>query len=293
MVSFITINYNAAELTLQCVATIKQQLRGTDYEIVVVDNGSQPQDRQQLSDALPDDCLLIHSRQNIGFGGANMFGANFAKGDYLCFINNDVLLTEDCVTPLVDYLEHHDEVGCITPQQYDAGGNFVRSFNHENSILTKVVPKGLLERWFPNRYPSRTKLYDKPIVVHNINGAFMLFPTNVFWQCGGFDLNLFLYSEEYDIAMRLKQINKACVVDPSHRFTHLQGKSANKARGLTRRESYISGIYCYQKYHSNWLFPIYKLVIILRLIPHVHDWYVIPAIICGNSLSRSMRHKLK
>jgi GT2 family glycosyltransferase len=120
----------------------------------------------------------------------------------------------------------------------------------------------------------------------------MLSPTNVFWQCGGFDLNLFLYSEEYDVAMRLKRLGKVCVVDPTHRFTHLQGKSTGKARGIIRRESYISGIYCYQKYHSNWLFPIYKLVILLRLIPRVHDWHVIPAIICGNSLSRSMRHRL-
>lgn len=292
MVSFITINYNAAALTLQCVASITQQLQGTDYEIIIVDNDSQPQDCQHLSDALPEDCHLIRCRQNIGFGGANMLGANFAKGDFLCFINNDVVLTEDCVTPLVDYLKQHDHVGCITPQQYDAEGHFVRSFNHENSILTKVVPKGLLERWFPRRYPSRAKLHEKPIVVHNINGAFMLFPTSVFWKCGGFDLNLFLYSEEYDIAMRLKQIGKVCVVEPTYRFTHLQGQSAGRTKSLSRRESYISGIYCYQKYHSNWLFPIYKLVILLRLIPHVHDWYVIPAIICGNSLSRSMRHRL-
>jgi len=292
MVSFITINYNTAALTLQCVASITQQLPGTDYEIVIVDNDSQTGDRERLSAVVSDNCHLIHCRQNIGFGAANMLGANFAKGDYLCFINNDVVLTEDCVTPLVDYLRQHDNVGCITPQQYDGEGHFVRSFNHENSILTKVVPKDLLERWLPHRYPSRKKLHDSPIVVHNINGAFMLFPTNVFWQCGGFDLNLFLYSEEYDVAMRLKRLGKVCVVDPTHRFTHLQGKSTGKARGIIRRESYISGIYCYQKYHSNWLFPIYKLVILLRLIPRVHDWHVIPAIICGNSLSRSMRHRL-
>ena len=290
MVSFITINYNAADITLQCIESIHRWLKSSDYEIIVVDNNSQAADLQHLADALPNGCRLIRSRQNTGFGGANMLGANFANGNYLCFINNDVVLTEDCVTPLVDYLANHADTGCITPQQYDGEGNFVRSFNHENSILTKTVPKGLLERWFPHRYPSRKKLYDKPFTAHNINGAFMLFPTETFWQCGGFDLNLFLYSEEYDVAMRLKRIGKHCVVDPTYRFTHLQGSSARKAKSITRRESYISGMYCYQKYHSNWLFPIYKLIILLRLIPHVHDWYVIPAIICGNTLSRSMRH---
>jgi hypothetical protein len=290
MVSFVTINYNTATLTLQCVRSILSHAALQGCEIIIVDNASVADDREMLEKSLPEGCRLICSRQNLGFGAANMLGANFVGGDYLCFINSDVLLPEDCVTPLTDYLAEHPDIGCITPQQYNKEGQFVRSFNHENGVITEIIPKGLLEKCFPYRYPSRKKLHSEPFTAHHINGAFMLFPADVFWQCGGFDINIFLYGEEYDVAMRLGRIGKRCVVDPTHRFIHLQGQSARKARSKTKREGYISDLYTYQKYHGNFMYLLYKSVILLKLLPHFHDWYAIPAILCGNTLSRSMRH---
>ena len=139
--------------TMEMVNSIPSCSR--DIEIIVVDNGSRLSERSALEMQLAKDCRLVKSAQNVGFGGGNMLGANFATGDYLCFLNSDIVFEEDCVSPLIKELEQDSSIGCITPQQYDGYHRFVRSFNHEHSILNKAISKSLLERLFPSKYPSR------------------------------------------------------------------------------------------------------------------------------------------
>lgn len=289
--SFIILNYNTADLTCQCIASIRRHVAAADYEVIVVDNCSGADDVARLQQTLPQDCLLVRSRQNLGFGGGNMLGAGSANGRYLCFLNSDIVLEEDCVTPLLAELEQDASIGCITPQQYDGQHRLVRAFNHEHTILNKAVSKSLLERLMPRRYPSRRRLYTAPFAVHNVNGCFMLFPADAFWACGGFDVNIFLYCEEYDIAMRLARKGYRCVVDPRYGFLHLQGQAAGKAYSLTRIEGFISDLYTYRKYHGRLSWFIYWLVMLFKVLPKYRIWYVLPTMLMGGGLSRSMRHR--
>lgn len=99
MISFIILNYNGAKLTAKCADSIVEHMPAGTYEIVVVDNGSKKYDFAMLEKLLTKDNSLkiVRSNTNTGFGTGNMTGAANAKGEYLCFLNNDVILTQDCV----------------------------------------------------------------------------------------------------------------------------------------------------------------------------------------------------
>lgn len=290
MISYIILNYNTSLITCACVDSIYQQLGSEPGEVIVVDNGSCNEEYALLCQRLEGRVQIIRSQMNTGFGAGNLLGANFAKGDYLCFLNNDVILTEDCVTPLCHYLDQHGEVGCITPQQYDGQGHLVRAFNHLPGLRYELCSKRLLERLFPSRYPSRKRLYDTPFEVAQINGCFMLFRSSDFWQMGGFDINLFLYYEEYDIAMRLAALGMKCVVHPCYSFTHLHEQSTSRNRKLIKRETMLSELYIYRKYHSGLQYQLFKWINILKLLPKVKSYYILPSLIFGETLSQSMRH---
>ena len=290
VVSFIILNYNTSELVFKCIDSIHCHVKDICYEVLVVDNNSSLEQRALLND-LDDSVRVIDSRQNLGFGGGNMLGANWANGEYLCFVNSDVELTQDCVTPLVEYLRSHSDVGCITPQQYGSDGRMVSSFNHDLGLLPSIVSRSLLEKVAPKRFPSRKRLYDAPFKAHHINGCFLLMRSSLFWECGGFDMNIFLYSEEYDLAMRLLKLGFYCVVDPRYSFTHHQGCSVSGSRSLTRREGYISAVYSFRKYHNAFHTFLYRLVLIIKLLPKVRQWYILPVLFSGSPLSLSMRHK--
>ncbi|MDE7377760.1 MAG: glycosyltransferase family 2 protein [Paraprevotella sp.] len=295
MISFIILNYNTHLLTLRCIESILAHPPQMPYEILVVDNHSPQEDLEALRQGIhTPDIRIIESKQNTGFGTGNMLGANFAKGEFLCFLNSDIVLPEDSVSPLCNYLTQHPEVGCITPQQYNDRQQLVPSFNHAPGIRHEVFGKKLLEHICPHRYPKRKGiLYTKPFHVTQINGCFMLFPADKFRAIGGFDINIFLYYEEYDVCKRLAQKGWKSTVHPQYRFLHLHGASTSNIRSLAYRELYISKMYCYRKHHNLIKSTIYRLIHIIKLSVSPRRWHLLPIVCRGESLSRSMRHSVQ
>ena len=295
MVSFIILNYNTPELTKECVDSIEKYYGDKDFEVIIVDNNSKEESFEQLKALLqPTTHKMVRSQINTGFGLGNMLGAFQAKGDYLCFLNSDVLLVEDCVSPLLLYLSEHPYVGVVTPQQYRPDGNPAFSFRHELGLRHELFGDSIFERLFPRKYPPRRDFSRQaPFEVSEINGSFMLFPADVFWQIGGFDTNIFLYHEEYDIARRLERLGYKNVVYPSTRFLHCQGASSHQEKKEIRKERFISKIYCYSKYHN----PLMTFLLCVQqfIVKSINpkNWFLIPVFLGGQSLSRSMRPSVR
>lgn len=292
MVSFIILNHNTSELTLRCVKSINTYKPQQEYEIIIVDNHSNPDELRNLHKAEHmQHVRIIESQQNTGFGTGNMLGANFAKGQYLCFLNSDVVLQEDCISPLCEYLEHHSDIGAITPQQYNAQQKLVPAFNHAPGIRHEIFGTKLLENLFPSHYPKRKKiLHKEPFNVAQINGSFMLFPKDKFWAIGGFDINIFLYYEEFDICKRLAKKGWKSIVHPQYSFMHIHGASIKSYKSLSYKELYISKMYCYRKHHNMFQCSIYRLIHIVKVLFNPHKWSLLPIVLKGETLSHSMRH---
>lgn len=292
-VSFIILNYNSSTLTQRCVESVVKYIPEASREIIVVDNGSRVVDCQQLElSPLSAHYRLVKSRQNTGFGMGNMLGANQCTGRFLCFLNNDVVLLNDCVTPLCAYLDAHADVGCITPIQLNEQHQPTRMFKHNQGIRHELLGDSLFERLWPERYPRRdAKIVGKPLEVMQLNGCFMLFPSEKFWAIGGFDTNIFLYHEEYDLAMRLQQQGWKRIIHPDYSFVHAHGATTAKMPNKTIiRELYISKIYTYRKYHSLLLSVVFRTVITVGLLFKPRKWYLLKVVMQGEALSRSMRH---
>ena len=270
------------------------------YEMIVVDNGSRPDEYARLDglssvkDPEKSRLHIVRKEVNTGFGTGNMIGASVAQGDYLCFLNSDVFLVEDCVTPLCQYLESHTDVGCITPVQQKTSGRRSRSFRHDTGIWHELVGDSIRERLFPKKFPPRDSILKEstePVSVMQINGSFMLFPTEKFWAIGGFDTSIFLYYEEYDLAQRLQMHGWKRVVHPQYTFLHVHDASTSAMRKLALRENYVSKIYTYKKYHGLLTSFIYQAILTLQLVFKPKKWYILPTVTSRHVLAHSMRHQ--
>lgn len=293
MVSFIVLNYNTPDITAQCIQSIETFYGDKDFEIIVVDNNSSMVNYERLLQLNQGRHKIIRSKINTGFGLGNMLGAEQATGDYLCFLNSDVLLVEDCITPLVQYLSATKDVGVITPQQYRPHGTAF-SFRHKFGIRRDLFGDDIFEYLFPKKFPKRSDLSrTEPFVVSEINGSFMLFPAAVFWEIGGFDTNIFLFHEEYDIARRLEARGYKNVVYPTVRFLHAHGASSAEAKKDIRKERFISKIYCYSKYHHPLMTLLFRLENMMKKLFSPKSWYLIPVFLTGNTLALSMRPSVR
>ena len=292
MVSFVILNFNSSLLTKKCIASIQEFMTDDNYEIIVVDNGSRPEEFALLDGQESESCHIVRMDVNTGFGTGNMIGASHAQGDYLCFLNSDVFLVEDCVTPLCRYLDSHHDVGCITPVQQKADGRRSRSFRHDTGIWHELVGDSIRERLFPKKYPPRDSILKKstePVSVMQINGSFMLFPAKKFWAIGGFDTSIFLYYEEYDLAKRLQMKGWKRMVHPQYTFLHVHDASTSAIRKQALRENYVSKIYTYKKYHGGFTSLIFQTILTIQLIFKPQKWYILPVLVSRHVLSHSMR----
>jgi len=81
-----------------------------DAELIVVENGSIDNSRQILKELAKKDRRLkpIYKRRNLGFIGGCKVGADCAQGEFLVFLNNDVIPEKGFLSPALVHFKDKD-----------------------------------------------------------------------------------------------------------------------------------------------------------------------------------------
>lgn len=152
---------------------------------------------------------LLQNPQPKGFGANHNAAFAHHSLSFFCVVNPDIDFDLDpfgeLIRPLTDPL-----AGCSFPVQVDEAGHLQ---DHARSLPS---PAALLERYNPFGVARQVRSLPTPDWV---NGAFMLFRTEVFRQLGGFDMRYFMYCEDVDICLRL-QLAGLCLLPSDAQVTH-------------------------------------------------------------------------
>ena len=254
-IAVIIINYNSSEYTINCIKSILQKTdESFKYKIYVVDNNSERDDYYNLQNYLTQNVnskISLHrSNINKGFGGGNMLGMQFADPpEYVAFVNNDTLFLNDCLQILYDFIKTEPSAGIVGGQSFDEKNNEIISFDHYASTTRQIFGRRFLEILNSKKYPVRKKSYQNSMKVNTVSGSFMLIDRKSFNEIGGFDENLFLYYEETDVCLRLKDINKDCFIVPQAKYLHYHGASTERSIKI-KKELKISLVYLVQKHYG-------------------------------------------
>lgn len=93
-VSIVVLVHNAPGYALETLTTVRAATRGVDYEVLVVDNASEPPTRAILTEASARGLIdrLVTSRENLLFAKGNNLGASLAseRSTHLLLLNSDV-----------------------------------------------------------------------------------------------------------------------------------------------------------------------------------------------------------
>lgn len=102
LISVITVNFNGRHHLKRCLPSL---LATTDreFEVIVVDNGSTDGSIEWLNDFYPQ-VRVLPLGSNRGFGEANRFGVEAARGSYIALVNNDTEVEPDWLTSLLQAL---------------------------------------------------------------------------------------------------------------------------------------------------------------------------------------------
>ena len=236
--SFITINYNSSEYTIELIKSI-ENFTTLSYEIIVVDNASEEQDFQALQNFIlqHENIKLVKNRINSGFASGNMLGVNYACGEYYFFINNDTQLLNDAGSILKAYLDKNEKVALATAQVNDENGNYASTHKIFPSVVKELFGNSAARKL--NKFPSNKVRLEEPTAVEVISGSCMFFRASVFCEIGGFDTQFFLYCEEEDISKRVWLYGHEVCFLPDAKIIHHSGGSTEKSLPILK-EYYIS-----------------------------------------------------
>ena len=234
--SIICVNWNSADYLLSCLSSVAQYTHGIEYEVIVVDNASSPQDIEKLSRAAAT-MRLILSPENIGFAQANNAGFQASTGAYVLLLNPDTELIGPAITTMLEKIRTLPDAGIVGCKLLNTDRTVqLSSIQKSPTILNQVFDaEYLLLRW-PNcplwRLGPLFSDQTEPVSVDAISGACMLMKREVFEQVGMFSQDYFMYAEDLDLNYKVKRTGRSNYYVGAATMIHHGGKSSGR-QGLS------------------------------------------------------------
>ncbi len=294
-ISVIIINYNSSLYTINCVnSVIKHTNNNLNFEIIVVDNNSSV-DQKQLLHQLPnaDNIKVVYSKINLGFAAGNMYGVQFASGDYYLFLNNDSIFIKDCLSLFYNYCVSNPNTALVSSYTQNEDDELQFNYSHFPTISSKFFGVSISKLFNNVNYPAKQNIHKQPFKVDLVGGALMFVNAKHFASVGGLDTTFFLYCEEEDLALRFTNAGYDVVIIPEVTVKHFGSKSTEKSIEI-KKEFYISFLYFYKKHYGFIKTSLLKLYLVLKLTKKVFykdTLKLILFILSGAHLKHSLRHK--
>ena len=233
VLSIVIVNYNVKEFLTQCLESIYRSKTEYTFEVIVVDNASADSGESRILKAFPE-VRWIANTENIGFGRANNQGFEAAKGTYTLILNPDTVVQEDTLEVCIDYLKSHPEVGGLGIKGIDGTGQFLpeskRGLPTPMTALWKIT--GLSRIFTKSSFFARYHMgHLDPDGNHKVDilvGCFMMVPTALLREVGGFDPRYFMYGEDIDLSYELLKTGHENHYISDSQIIHYKGESTKR-----------------------------------------------------------------
>jgi len=208
LVSVIVPAYNAERTILETITSVQQQTF-SDFEVIVIDDGSSDRTLELLN-SVTDERLKIFSYKNCGVCVARNRGISHATGEFIAFLDADDLWTPDKLEAQLAALQQHSEAGVAYSWTY-----FMDEQGESSSPGEPIFFEG-------NVYAE--------LLVNNFlaSGSNPLICSQAIKSVGEFD-SAFPHCADWDYWLRLAERWHFAVV-PKHQILYRQSSGAMSSR---------------------------------------------------------------
>jgi N-acetylglucosaminyl-diphospho-decaprenol L-rhamnosyltransferase len=234
------VNTNSRELVLACLET----LRGTDAEIVVLDNASEDGSADAVRERFPGVPVLAQDFR-AGFGANHNTVIRATEGRYVYVLNEDTTADDWAFDRIVAYLDAHPRVAALGPRLTYPDGRLQDSAWRFPTPLVSTL--GLLT---VGKLGVKQSHGDAPHAVDWVMGAALVLRREALDEVGLFDEEFFLYSEEVDLQFRLRQAGWDVHYFPSATVVHHESQFSADIPERRINEMWRSRHRYWRKHHS-------------------------------------------
>jgi len=225
------VNYRTRRYLERCVETVVSGLEGGTlrYEINLLDNAS-GEDLADLANRFAR-AQAFSSDVNLGFGGGHNLLARGTDAPYLLILNPDVeICGAGSVERLLAVVMGGDRVVAAGPKLVGPD-DAAQPYDHGRlrGIRAEVALRGGHSYW------RATEVRQE---VAWVSGAAMVLDRDAFTAVGGFDEKLFLYKEDEDLCLRLREAGDRVIYEPAVRVLHHESVVADRHQEMAKATRY-------------------------------------------------------
>jgi hypothetical protein len=210
-VSIIIVNWNGKRFLQDCLPTVLDQTY-SDYEIILVDNGSDDGSADWVAEQFPA-VRLIRNPVNLGFAAGNNQAIHASRSEFIATLNNDTRVEPNWLAELVQVMDGDPSLGACASKML-----FADNPHMINSTGICVDKMGIA--WDRRGgEPDADRDTESTEVFGACAGA-ALYRRAMFDQIGDFDPDFFMYFEDVDLAWRARLAGWRCLYVPAARVYH-------------------------------------------------------------------------
>jgi GT2 family glycosyltransferase len=267
--SIVIVNYGTRTLLRDCLQSIRHSGVG-DLETIVVDNHSRDDSVALVRGEFPEARLIVNC-DNLGFSKANNQGIQAAQGEYILLLNSDTVVLPRTLQSMTDFMAAHPEAGAAGCRLRSADGSTQASAGRHPRLgltplffrlsgISQLIRGARIRRWVRQRLGfllgpavraclDAYAAEDSPLEVETLSGACLMLRHEAIAQVGPLDENFFMYLEDLDYCMRLRQAGWRLYYLPGAELIHLGGQSSGGRMRTQSVRFYQSLFYFYGKHY--------------------------------------------
>ena len=255
-----------------CLDALFENYGEGQIEVVVSDSNSSDGTVEMLSECFPA-VKVSTSEERGSYASAVNRGVMTSRGEYLLFLDSDVIIGKETIGEMVTYLESHSDVGAVVSKMFYPDGTVQMMARRFPTVLNSLFGREtILTRLFPGNRISRRYLMldelegDEPFEVDWASSACLMVRKDVFESLEGFDEGFLFYWADADFCRRIQDNGfKICCL-PSASVVHDMRNEATKKKSIHMIKSFHLGVYRYfRRYYIQSIFHPLNIVAIVGL----------------------------
>jgi len=219
--AIVILNWNGEQMLRQFLPKVLATAQTVEANVYVVDNASTDQSLSYLTTIPEINTIALDA--NYGFAEGYNRGLKEIDATYYLLLNSDVEVTDNWLSPLLQYMEQHPEVAACQPK--------IKSFFNRSYFEHAGACGGFID-WYGYPFCRGRVLhhveqdrgqYDSTASLFWASGAALFIRAADYWQVGGLDERFFAHMEEIDLCWRLRSRNRSIVCVPQSVVYHMGG----------------------------------------------------------------------
>lgn len=194
-ISVIVPTYNRCTLLKRTLESLFRQTY-SDYEIIVVNDGSSDGTDEYLQNLASEGKIIYHRHQNSGLAATRKAGLSFASGEVIAFTDDDCVLPSDWLTTIAQKFEQSGVAGV---------GGATRTGNTHNIYAVAI---DCMQNYF------KQVINTDGVAVPFLTGNNVAYKRSSLEKVGGPDPRFRMGAEDRDLTFRVAQTGEKLLYDP-------------------------------------------------------------------------------